>query len=368
MARRGAGAAAGTPLTPRASLFLLGRPRSAFHVLGLTGLAVSLVVCAAVLAARGVPAWALPLIASTAVATFLSLALAMKALTGRETLVYYHHEILVLAACAAAASAAGLDVPASLDAAVLGIGAFLAFGRLGCLNAGCCHGRPARRGVRYGAEHVRTGFPEELAGVRLAPVQAYEAAIAAAITVAGLLLVAAGAAPGVPLVAYVAAYGIARFALEEWRGDEGRRRLLGFSEAQWTSLLLTAAAAIAHPVAAIAPAAIAVAMIALASRGRPGDPEQPGRLARALLRSDASAAPVRLDGGLLLSAGTVDGCRHYTLSGADTERLRAVARALLELRHPGAAAQVQQGDGGVLHVVVPVARQPAAELAGRGAA
>ena len=30
-----------------------------------------------------------------------------------------------------------------LDATALGLGAFLACGRVGCTLAGCCHGRPA---------------------------------------------------------------------------------------------------------------------------------------------------------------------------------------------------------------------------------
>ena len=100
---------------------------AAFHVFGLAGLALSLVVCVAVLAAHDVALWALPVIAGTAVATFLALAMAVKVLTGRESLIYYHHEILLLT-CGAAAAAAGLPVAASLDAAVLGIGAFLASG------------------------------------------------------------------------------------------------------------------------------------------------------------------------------------------------------------------------------------------------
>ena len=56
--------------------------RRAFHVFGLAGLALSLVVCVAVLAAHDVALWALPVIAGTAVATFLALAMAVKVVTG----------------------------------------------------------------------------------------------------------------------------------------------------------------------------------------------------------------------------------------------------------------------------------------------
>ena len=102
--------------------------------------------------------------------------------------------------------------------------------------------------------------------MRLAPVQALESVAAAVITAAGLLAVPAGAAPGVALVIYVAAYGVARFALEEWRGDAERRYWRGFSEAQWTSLVLTALAVVSHWQAALAPALIVCGMLAL--RGR----------------------------------------------------------------------------------------------------
>lgn len=324
---------------------------------GLTGLALSIAVCSAVLAAHDQPPWALPVLVATAVATFLVLALAVKALTGRESLVYYHHEILVLAVCAAVAGAVGLDVAACLDAVVLGVGAFLAFGRVGCLNAGCCHGRPAEHGVRYAPEHVAGGFPAELVGVRLRPVQGIEAAAAAAITLAGLACVTAGAEPGVALAVYVAAYGLVRFTLEEWRGDAGRRRRLGFSEAQWTSLVLTAVAAIAYPWTAVVPVGIAAAMAVLARRGRTRAAVEPAELARALERSQATGEPVPIGAGVLLSSGTAGGDRHYTLSGPG--RLDGVARELLALRHPGAEAEILPR-AGVLHAVVAGgAREPA---------
>jgi Prolipoprotein diacylglyceryl transferase len=359
----------------RPTLVVHGRRHSAFRLCGLVGLAAALAVCGAVLAARGVALWGLPLLGATGVATFLALALAVKAVSGRESLTYYHHEIAILATCAIAAEAVGLRVAASLDGVVLGIGAFLACGRVGCLLVGCCHGRPSRRGLRYGPAHAAAGFPAELVGVRLAPVQAVEAGVAAAITAAGVAVVAAGARAGVALLVYVSAYGVARFVLEEWRGDAGRRRLLGFSEAQWTSLALTGLAAVSGPPprwpAGAAAAAIALAMAALAWRRRRSprpaarDARHVTAVARALVQLDAApAAPVALPAGgaLLLSGGAIDaaGCRHYSLSGASSARLRDLAAVVVALRHPDlppAAARLVEGRGGVLHVLVP---EPAA--------
>jgi prolipoprotein diacylglyceryltransferase len=365
----------------RPTVLLHGRPRSAFHLCGVVGLVAALATCTAVLAARGVALWALPLLGATGVATFLGLALAVKVVSGRESLIYYHHEVAILLTCGAAAAAAGLPVLASLDAAVLGIGAFLACGRVGCLLVGCCHGLPARRGVRYGDAHAAAGFPAELVGVRLLPVQGIEAIAAAAITAAGLLAVAAGARPGVPLLLYVSAYGLARFALEEWRGDPGRRRLGGLSEAQWTSLALTAVAAATAPAhrwaAACAAGAIAAAMLVLAWRRRRSplpakrDAARVTEVARALRRLDETAGgPVAVPAGrgVRLSGGTIDGegCRHYTLSGAPTATLRDVAVLVLALRHPGVSAQearLIEGRGGVLHVLVPDAAPATARAA-----
>jgi hypothetical protein len=353
----------------RPTLVVRGRRRSAFRLCGLVGLAAALAVCAALLAARGIALWALPLLGATGIATFLGLALAVKILSGRESLTYYHHEVAILASCAVAARAAGLPVLASLDAVVLGVGAFLACGRVGCLLAGCCHGRPSRSGVRYGAAHAAAGFPAELVGVRLAPVQAVEAVVAATITAAGVAAVAAGARPGVALLVYVSAYGVARFVLEEWRGDAGRRRLLGFSEAQWTSLGLTALAAVSGPAprwaATAAAVAIALSMAALASSRRRSprpaerDADQVTAVARALLRLDeAPAGPVAVSagGGLLLSRGAIEGCRHYALSGASAARLRELAALVVALRHPElplAEARLVDGPCGVLHVLAP---------------
>ena len=51
-----------------------------------------------------------------------------------------------------------LDAPvlSYLDVTVLSLGLFLAWGRLGCLMAGCCHGRPQNWGVRYKGRNMLT--------------------------------------------------------------------------------------------------------------------------------------------------------------------------------------------------------------------
>src|ERR1700678_1232507 len=185
-------------------------------------------------------------ITGTVILTFYALMMVTKILANGEVIIYYHHEIAVIATSAVFLRLTQQPVLPYLDVLVLGLGVFLACGRIGCLMVGCCHGRLCRWGVRYGDAHADAGFPRDLVGVRLFPIQAVESALAVCIASAGLLLLLGRHEPGSVLVWYVIAYGCARFCLEFFRGDAARPYLWGFSEAQWTSLLLTLAIAIAE--------------------------------------------------------------------------------------------------------------------------
>jgi hypothetical protein len=174
----------------------------------------------------------------TALATFFSAVAISTALTGTEAIVYYRNFIIVISISAGIVFVFHQPILSYLDITVIGVGTFLAFGRLGCLSVGCCHGHPFRWGVAYGQEHVRTGFPSWLAGVRLFPVQALESFWVFCIVMAGTIWQWRRPIPGSIFAFYIVAYGLGRFFLEFLRGDEGRRYLCGFSEAQWTSLIL----------------------------------------------------------------------------------------------------------------------------------
>ena len=125
-----------------------------------------------------------------------------------------------------------------LDLYVLGFSIAICIGRLGCYAVGCCHGKPAKKGMAYTDKHVKLGFPKRLANTNLIPVQLLESA--------GLLLIHLVCVyayfwyySGVPFLIFIYGYGILRFFLEFYRGDRGRPYLLRFSEAQWTTYLLT---------------------------------------------------------------------------------------------------------------------------------
>lgn len=167
----------------------------------------------------------------------------------RPKIVFYEKALVVLGATMIALAATRQPIVRGLELTALGLGVFLAFGRIGCFSAGCCHGRRARIGVRYRWEHVAIGFPERWVGVRLLPVQLLDGAASA-----GAVAVALGQRH--PLVAYACAYGACRFVLELFRGDATRPYLGGASEAQWIAALSAIAAAAACP---------AVATIAVAS-------------------------------------------------------------------------------------------------------
>jgi hypothetical protein len=231
-------------LSPRLDVRVFGRPLPAFHACGYAGLGAGLALGIALCASHNYSVGVFLVTVACAAATFLGLALGVKLLSGAERLVYYHHEIAVLAVNALVLHALGAPVLLHLDLVALFVGTFLACGRVGCFMVGCCHGRPWRRGVAYGDDHVAAGLPARLAGVRLFPVQLAEAGAVAAIAAAGAALIDP-AAPGRALVWYVTAYGCVRFVLEPVRGDaDVRPHLLGVSEAQWISVVSAAVAAL----------------------------------------------------------------------------------------------------------------------------
>jgi hypothetical protein len=344
----------------------VGRRRrlSAFRLCGVSGFVAACAVALGICAGRGLsPAVEAALIA-TAVLVFATVGLATKALTGRETLTYYHHEIAVLAAAALMARALGAPVLGHLDATALGLGAFLALGRIGCTLSGCCHGRRAARGVRYRPRFAPRGLPSYLVGVALVPVQLLESGLAAALVVGGALV--AGTAPGAAFGLYVSGYAVARFGLETLRGDPVRRYAHGLSEAQWTSLaVVTAMAALALagtvPGRAehLAVAALLAVWAPLAARRRPRDlldPRHVRELARALTQAPrTSPTPVQTSLGLRISTGHTDGTRHYTLSRpraplAPAER-RELAALLAWLDGLGEVPYVVQGVAGTVHLL-----------------
>ncbi len=113
-------------------------------------------------------------------------------------------------------------------------------GRLGCLAAGCCYGRPAP-GLAWAvtftdpAAAMNVGTP---LNVPLHPTQLYESLAGLVILIALLVLEKRGRSfPGRTFWQFVLMYAVSRFIIEFFRGDD-RGMMAMFSTSQIISLVL----------------------------------------------------------------------------------------------------------------------------------
>jgi len=283
----------------------------------------------------------------------VTIATAMK---GREWIVFYQAAFAAVAVVIGLGLAIGADVWRLLDVTVLGIGVFLGFGRLGCLHVGCCHGRPARRGVVYGPAHVAAGFWARWEGRPLVPVQLIESAATTVLVGVGLLV---AAVPGRAAIAYATGYSVVRFALERGRGDPVRPYARGLSEAQWSSLAALAAGALAWPAAwtigaAVVVGAAAVYLVATRRRRELVEPPHLRAVDRACEAVRADPRHARRDtplGVAVTSHALPDGRLDYVLSSAHPAWSVALAERIA--RALWTDVEVIAGrTAGVVHVVV----------------
>ena len=371
------------------SLVLLNRTWSSFHICGYSGLSLAMALAFTLIALQALSAWVMAVIVLSAVLTFLALAMVTKIIVGEERLIYYHHEIAVMASAALVLRLLDQPVLPYLDVTILGIGTFLVCGRVGCLMVGCCHGRPHRWGVCYRDEHAEAGFAPHLVGVRLFPIQAVESLWVLGTVAVGVALLVSGSPPGAALAWYVIAYDIGRFCFEFARGDSSRAYIWGFSEAQWTSLLLMVVVVWLESRGALprqawhlaATGGLSAAMIGIAlARCRRGLAEYPLSLPRHMQElaealdflaqqdqdAEAAARPgnalsiARTSQGIQISSGKVTDCGatvyHYTLSSVprelDARAAQVVARVIVQLRHAGGPSSLSSRRDGVFHLVV----------------
>jgi prolipoprotein diacylglyceryltransferase len=328
---------------------------------GLTGFATGSVV-SLVLAAftdATVAGQLMPVAAGAA--AFVAVVWITDALTGTRSLTFYHDALAVLAASAAATAALGLPVLAHLDLTATGLMLLLAWGRIGCMLVGCCHGRPARRGVVYDHAHVRYGLAPHLVGRTLRPVPLYEAGAASALAGAGAVVAVAGAAPGVAFAVVLSGYALIRTALEELRGDWQRPRLGGVSEPQITSAVLVVGIAAATLVGLLPDGPYAFAPLVLIAetaaivvwrRRRHADLLEPGHV-RELVKAAQRRLLVTTSRGVRVSAGVAGGRPHVTLSALPPDEDVAVAGAVADLCLPRGPTELVRGTAGVLHVLGP---------------
>ena len=229
---------------------LFGTHHSRFRALLGTGMILSVAASLILTAATGLSGRVVfGLIAVTALSSY-ALGVTVKLITGDENHTYYHYQVTILTAAILFLTAVGRPVLPYLDLAFVSLTLTQAVGRLGCLMGGCCHGRPARWGVRYAPIYAaRWGFPRYLVNVPLIPTQLIESGWAFLTFAAGAALLLTNATPGIALVLVLGTYAVQRFALEFLRGDPARPYPPLFSgtlsEAQCTALVLVTLLALA---------------------------------------------------------------------------------------------------------------------------
>jgi prolipoprotein diacylglyceryltransferase len=383
---------------PAPTLAVAGRRVPAFQVFGVFGIVGATALSMLLAALLGRSPWIVAAMALAAVLVAATLAMATKVASGEEQLAYYHYAAATVGVATALLVVTGEPIVAYLDIVAVGFAALNVPGRMGCLSAGCCHGRPHRWGVRYDDDAASEGFPEHLVGVTLLPVQAAESALSLFLVVAGSAWLLLGAQPGNVLALSITVYAVGRFALEFLRGDSPRRYVLGFSEAQWTSVSLSIAVAATMSVKAdllgllyTAPAAVLVAALGAVALHRKGRTCPTHRLLHPHHISEVAAASAEafrissvhaLDPaepevvavgetslGIRISAGAATSplgpACHYGISserGELTPRAADVLAGLIvQLRHLTCTYTVVSGGHGVYHlVVVPPPRTSAA--------
>jgi phosphatidylglycerol:prolipoprotein diacylglycerol transferase len=124
----------------------------------------------------------------------------------------------------------GLAIWPTLDALAPGVAIAQAIGRLGCLAAGCCYGKPS---TLPWAVTFRSAWSGRILGTPLDeplhPTQIYESLAALGIFFLLLWLAPRKRFHGQIAAIYVLAYAVGRFTIEFWRGDVARGFVLGGS-------------------------------------------------------------------------------------------------------------------------------------------
>jgi len=357
-----------------------------FHLCAAAGLLVACLLTASLAQHQKLSLWVLGGVVVLSLGISLTLVLLTKLLSGREILVNYHHQISILTGTGLFLWLLDQPILSYLDVSALGVGMCIAFGRLGCLANGCCHGRPSHWGICYATASNSGHLPPSLARARLLPVPLMESVWVFGIVIVGSALILNGVPSGVTVSMYVAAYAAGRFGLEFIRGDVGRPYTGGFSEAQWTSLFLSGGVVVAgwmdlwplfHP-HWIATLLLAGTMIVvfLIRWGRSTSMHRwlhaQHVLELAVLLDDlACRAPqsthrsvhhfpvAQTSLGIQLSTGAFETGSgrifHYTISSRHSPLTsyegETLARLILCLRHPGISFDIRSATGGIFHLM-----------------
>jgi hypothetical protein len=187
---------------------------------------------ASALAPGRVPAladWALTIAAAACSA--YAYGVAVKLLTGGERTASFQILTSVVTGTCIVLHLAGVAPLPYLDLLAIALCVSHGVGRIGCTLAGCCHGRPARRGLYYDEAHAAAGFPRHLVGVTLLPTQVTEALLLLGLTLLLVWATLAPHAPGDVFAAFVCGYAGVRLVIDGERGDSAQPYALGLTRA-----------------------------------------------------------------------------------------------------------------------------------------
>ena len=227
-------------LIPRPFLILFGKKISSFTIFGALGVFTSIITTFYLTTFLHLSLLVWLIMTITGIAVLFSLAELMKRIKGTPVLVYYHHEFAIISFITIFLFfTERRHILEYLDITAAGLGIVLAFGRIGCFMAGCCHGKPSNYGIHYHKGHAEMGFPYYYLETPLFPVQIIEACGVLLIVIFMIFSILNRVQAGTAFAFYILCYGLLRFLLEFARGDISRPYYGPLSEAQWFSVILS---------------------------------------------------------------------------------------------------------------------------------
>ena len=125
-------------------------------------------------------------------------------------------------------------------------------GRLGCFAAGCCYGRPTDSFLGVVFTHPESLAPKH---IPLHPTQLYASAGTFALFLVAFQWSKRAPKTGALTAFYLVGYGVFRFVLEFFRGDDRGMFIAGLAPSQWIAMFMAAAG-------------VAVALRVASSRGK----------------------------------------------------------------------------------------------------
>jgi phosphatidylglycerol:prolipoprotein diacylglycerol transferase len=132
-----------------------------------------------------------------------------------------------------------------MDAMIPGLVIAHAFGRLGCIAAGCCYGKPT--GADWGFRFYSPLIDVNLRGIPLHPTQLYESSALFVLFLGMLWLYRRKVFDGQVVLSYFIVYPVIRSVIEVFRGDTLRGFVIEdvLSTSQFISIGVFAAASAA---------------------------------------------------------------------------------------------------------------------------